>query len=226
MWARVLVLAVPALGIVALVQGNVVGGLVWLVAIPVASAIGRLIAPSARPDADADEPPAVARSLVRWTIGLGVVGALLIALGISVCLQDLPGIVVGSPSVAMGLFGLYLAGRNAQSMVTVRQLVEIADQHELGTLVVLAGRESGRRGWVRRPVVAGLGDTRLAIARASFGEASWEIRRLTALSKAGVRITGAAGDFEVAGVELDLHLTAVRARALLRAEAILSASRP
>jgi hypothetical protein len=223
-WALLLVLAVPALGVASIARGEVVVGIIWVAAIPAAWVVGRVLRRNGTRSADADAPAGVERALAHWAVGVGGFGALVVIAAVAAILQGLPSGLSGVPALFLGMFALLLAGRIVLSIRTVGQLEVLTERYGLGTLVVVVAKDAGVRGYARRPVVIAIDDSRLAIARASAGDAAWQVLPLTSLAKAEVRITGPGGEIEVANGGFDVHLTGIQARPLRRMEAILSAA--
>jgi hypothetical protein len=80
-------------------------------------------------------------------------------------------------------------------------------------------------GLVRRGWVIGVGDTRLAIAQASFQGATWEVKPLAEVSRFEAHLQQVSGDLLYADEVRDLHLTAILARPLVSAEGLVAAAR-
>ena len=215
-WGWLVVVGAPIVGVAELLLGNYFWGVLLVAGSPVGFAI-RLYRRRRGAQPPTDEPADVASWLLRWAIGYQVCAAFFLVLG-SLAIPS------GIPMIALGLPVGYLGVRVLQHRHTVQQLGDFAEGHAFGTLVVLVGRETGPSGLARRGWVIGVDDARLAIARASFREAAWEVRALTEVSKFEAHLKQAAGDLFYADAVQDLHLTAILARPLRRAEALVAAA--
>jgi hypothetical protein len=213
-WVIALNAATMAFGVIYLVDGQLVAGLIFLGGPPVAFTLGGLLARYR----DTGEGQSVVRSLAAWTLTFAGAGSLLLLGGV---VAVLTGSAAGVALLVVGTAAMYLAGRILQAKVTVTQLLRLLDDPTTEEQAVLLGREPGARGLLRPGWIVGVGPSRLAIARASFGRSRWEMVPLSSLSTIDIRVTGAGGDLLLANEKLDLHITAISEGQLRAAEAIV-----
>jgi len=219
LWGIALVVANVLLGVIALARGNTVAGVVILAVGPLGGIGGRLMVERA---ARVNEPAAqrsVLHGLTVWTLGLGS-GALISLAGGTWAASTGSG--AGAFWIAVGIVLAYVARRVLQCLMAARDLITISEAEGVGDQAILVGRELGAVGLIRPPIVIGVARDRVVVGRASIRRPKWQFTHLSDPSDVQVQINGNSGDVRVTTGGLDFYASAVDARDLIHAQAILS----